>query len=178
MMKSLFSPDLLRFLKYLQFKIECMQYQQDHPIRLDMDLAVKCRDELLQQQEEKVLQLKEVMPKVKKLKWQNRPKSTHKKDGSLSVAGTNWFKALKENGINPASQAAKEADRLKVFDKWEDPNPNSPDQVKAWLYELGWKPCTFKFVRNKETGDERQIEQVRKDGELTPSVLRLKDKTP
>ena len=173
-----FNPNLLRFLKYLDFKIKCIKHQQDNPIRLDMDLAVKCRDELLLQQEQKVLELKEVMPKVKKLKWQNRPKSTHKKDGSLSVAGTNWFKALKENGINPASQAAKEADRLKVFDKWGDPNPNSSDQVKAWLYELGWKPCTFKFVRNKETGDERQIEQVRKDGELTDSVLRLKKDTP
>ena len=173
-----FNPDLLRFLKYLHFKIECMQYQIENPIRLDYDLAVKCRDELLLQQEEKVEQLKFVMPKVKKMKWQNKPKSTHKKDGTLSVAGTNWYNALKENGISPASREAKKLDRLKVFDCWVEPNPNSVDQVKSWLYDLGWKPCTFKFDRNKETGEERQIPQVRKDGELTPSVLRLKGDTP
>jgi hypothetical protein len=62
--------------------------------------------------------------------------------------------------------------------EWQDGNPNSTDQVKSWLYSLGWKPCTFKFVKNKETGEERQIEQVRKDGELTSSVLRLKETTP
>jgi len=174
----LFSPDLLRFLRYLQFKQECMQYQFENPIRLDIDLAVSCRDTLLKQQEEKVEQLKQVMPNVKKLKWQNRPKNTHKKDGSLSVAGTNWFNALKENGINPASEPAKKVDRLKVFSHWEEPNPKSTDQVKSWLYDLGWKPCTYKFTKDKDTGDERQIEQVRKDGELTPSVLRLKEDTP
>jgi len=157
------------------FKQECMQYQFENPIRLDMDLAVSSRDTLLKQQEEKVEQLKEVMPKVKKTKWQNKPKTTHKLDGTLSVAGENWYKACKENGLNPAT--VKE-ERLKVFSHWEDPNPNSSDQVKSWLYDLGWKPCTYKFVRDKATGDERQIEQVRKDGELTPSVLRLKDDTP
>lgn len=171
------SPDLLRFLKYMEFKQKCAAYQVEHPIRLNYDLAVKCRDELEKQQAEKVEQLREVMPKVKKMKWQNRPKSTHKKDGSLSVAGTNWFNALKENGINPASKAAKEADKLKVFSHWEDPNPNSSDQVKAWLHELGWEPCTYKFVR-EDDGSERKIEQVRKDGELTDSVLLLKDKAP
>jgi len=170
-----FSPDLLRFLNYMQFKQECMQYQFENPIRLDMDLAVSSRDTLLQQQEEKVEQLKQAMPKVKKTKWQNKPKNTHKLDGTLSVAGENWYKACKENGLNPAT--VKE-DKLKVFSHWEDPNPNSSDQVKSWLYELGWKPCTYKFVRDKATGDERQIEQVRKDGELTPSVLRLKEDTP
>ena len=35
-------------------------------------------------------------------------------------------------------------------------NPNSNDQVKDWLYSLGWKPRTYKFTRDKATGDERQ----------------------
>jgi len=170
-----FSPDLLRFLRYMQFKAECMQYQFENPIRMDMGLAVSSRDTLLKQQEEKVEQLKQVMPKVKKTKWQNKPKTTHKKDGTLSVAGENWYRACKENGLNPAT--VKE-DKLKVFSYWDEPNPNSSDQVKSWLYELGWKPCTYKFLRDKNTGDERQIEQVRKDGELTPSVIRLKENTP
>jgi hypothetical protein len=129
-------------------------------------------EELESLQREKVEALKQVMPKVKKLKWQNKPKGVFKKDGTLSVAGTNWYKALKENGISPTSPEAKTLDKLQVFDKWEDPNPNSSDQVKNWLFELGWEPCYHKFVR-EDDGSERQIPQVRKDGELVPSVLRL-----
>ena len=34
---------------------------------------------------------------------------------------------------------------VEVIKKWEDPNPNSTDQVKDWLYSLGWEPCTFKY---------------------------------
>jgi hypothetical protein len=172
-----FSPDLERFLRYLAFKQDCVWHQYMNPVRLDYDKAVECRDVLLSQQEEKVSLLTEVMPKVKKMKWQNKPKRTHKKDGSLSVAGTNWFKACKENGLNPASKAAKEADKLKVFSHWEDPNPNSPDQVKDWLFSLGWKPCTFKYVK-EDDGSERKIPQVRKDGELVPSVEVLIEDNP
>ena len=57
-------------------------------------------------------------------------------------------------------------------------NPNSNDQVKDWLYSLGWKPRTYKFTRDKATGDERQIEQVRKNGELCSSVKELAEVDP
>jgi len=52
-------------------------------------------------------------------------------------------------------------------------NPNSNDQVKDWLRSLGWEPRTFKFVRDKKSGDTRQIEQVRKGTELCSSVREL-----
>ena len=55
----------------------------------------------------------------------------------------------------------------------ERANPNSNDQVKQWLFGLGWKPKTWKFVRDKATGQERMIEQVRKNGELCESVTDL-----
>jgi hypothetical protein len=38
---------------------------------------------------------------------------------------------------------------------------------------LGWKPRTWKFLRDKKTGDERKIEQVRKGSELCQSVREL-----
>jgi hypothetical protein len=50
--------------------------------------------------------------------------------------------------------------------------------VKDWLYSLGWNPRTWKFVRNKATGEEKQIEQVRKDGELCDSVKELASMDP
>jgi hypothetical protein len=169
-----FNPDLLRFLKYLEFKLSCAAYQFEHPVRLDMDLAVRCRDELLKQQEDKVLQLQEVMPKMPaKVSKANPPKITHKKDGTPSKKFLEWQQLLRERKL-PATHK----DTIETVLEWQDGNPNSTDQVKSWLYSLGWKPCTFKFVKNKETGEERQIEQVRKDGELTSSVLRLKETTP
>jgi hypothetical protein len=169
-----FNPDLLRFLKYLEFKLSCAAYQFENPVRLDMDLAVRCRDELLKQQEEKVLQLQEVMPKMpSKVSKANPPKITHKKDGTPSKKFLEWQQLLRERKL-PATHK----DTVKTVLEWQDGNPNSTDQVKSWLYSLGWKPCTFRFEKNKETGEERQIEQVRKDGELTSSVLRLKETTP
>ena len=38
---------------------------------------------------------------------------------------------------------------------------------------MGWKPRTFKFLRDKKTGEERQLEQVRKNSELCESVREL-----
>jgi DNA polymerase I-like protein with 3'-5' exonuclease and polymerase domains len=67
---------------------------------------------------------------------------------------------------------------IKVFSHYEDPNAGSNDQIKDWLNQLGWKPCTYKYVKDKNTGDERRIPQVRKEGELAPSVLALKESVP
>ncbi|CAB5220538.1 DNA-directed DNA polymerase, family A, palm domain containing protein, partial [uncultured Caudovirales phage] len=65
---------------------------------------------------------------------------------------------------------------VRVIDSVEDGNPGSTDQVKEWLHNLGWKPKTFKYVRDKATGKERMIEQVRSEGELCESVTDLIDK--
>jgi hypothetical protein len=104
----------------------------------------------------------------------NKPKTFYKKDGSPSVAGQRWFKTLEDNNID----LDFDGDSVKVVESTEEGNPNSNDQIKSWLYSLGWEPQTFKFVRNKVTGEERQIEQVRKEGELCPSVKDLQEKEP
>jgi hypothetical protein len=165
--------DLLRFLKYIQFKGECAAYQEQNPIRLDYDLAVKCKETLEKQQEEKVEQLKLVMPKVPIRSKRKCPKVTHKKDGTPSKLFVEWQKFLREQKLSPVTK-----EEVTYTSGYSEPNPNSHDQVKKWLYDLGWTPCTFKFLRDKETGDERQIEQVRADGELTQSVVNLKEKAP
>jgi hypothetical protein len=67
---------------------------------------------------------------------------------------------------------------VEVIKSWKEPNPNSTDQVKDWLYSMGWEPCTFKYDRNKETGKEKKIPQVRDDGELTDSVLLVAENNP
>jgi len=115
---STISNGLTRFLRYIEFKGSCASYQEQNPLTLDYSRVLKNIEELEALQKEKTEALAQVMPKVKKTKWQNKPKSTHKKDGTLSVAGQNWYKALKENGIPVTSKEAKTLEKVKVFDKW------------------------------------------------------------
>ena len=165
--------NLDRFLQYLTFKMSCAAEQEKAGWRLDVDLAQRCYDTLLQQQEEKVKELLSVMPKVEKFKTRKKPKDPFKKDGTPSAAGQRWFETLDQLGLDRLHEAD-----VQVHDKWEEPNPNSSDQVKDWLYSLGWEPCTFKYVKDKETGDERKIPQVRKESELAPSVKLLTEDKP
>ena len=63
----------------------------------------------------------------------------------------------------------------------KEPNPNSSDQIKAWLFSLGWKPSTFKYVRDKNDYKKppRQIPQIKGDGDgVCESVKRLEAKAP
>ena len=167
-----FSSDLTRFLKYLQFKGECAAYQEANPVRLDYNRVIRNIQELEVMQEAKVEQLKITMPKNPVKKWVNRPKNTHKKDGTLSAHGERWFKTLRENKMPPTHK-----EKFQVVTGYEIANPGSPEQVKAWLFGLGWKPCTFDYKKGDD-GNERKIPQVRKEGELAPSVERLIDKNP
>lgn len=85
--------------------------------------------------------------------------------------------------------------RIKVLKKYLAPNANSPEQVKSFLFSKGWKPRTFKFIKDKEAMDawasggfrgkkpkQRMIPQVTIDGEsgkeLCPSVEELAEESP
>ena len=102
----------------------------------------------------------------------NKPKVMHKKDGSLSSNGEKWVELCKEQKQPETTQSLT----VKVGE--ERANPNSTDQVKDWLFSLGWQPRTYKFLRDKVTGDTRKLEQVRKDADLCRSVKALADKEP
>lgn len=166
-----------RLINYLMFKMECASLQQESRWKLDIALAQSSHDELLQAQEEKIEELKRCMPEVQKYVAKTRPAKPFKKDGTYSTHGAKWFALLREEGLSEDYTG-----EVTVFHHSEEPNPNSSEQVKAWLYSLGWEPQTFKFDRNKETGEERQIPQVRRDGEdgkeLCPSVLELIEVEP
>ena len=169
-----------RLIKYLNFKMECARDQETKGIPLDYEHCQNCIWELTEQQKSKNEQLASIMPKVPKYKVKSKPKITHKKDGTLSANGDKWFRLLKANKL-PMYFSGD----IKVVDGYKEPNPNSATQVKDWLYALGWEPEEFKYERDKETGDERKIPQVRystqghpRKGELTDCVLKLKDKEP
>ena len=170
------SKDTYRFLRYLSFKMDCLREQEANPLTIDVAKAQKHFDELETIINEKTEALAKVMPKRPIEKYRNKPKLMHTKDGNLSKLGESWYELLKEQHLPSTTEGV-----VTIVEGWEDGNPGSPSQVKEWLYSLGWKPCTYKFDRNKATGEEKKIEQVRyfspsdpRKGELTDSVLKLK----
>ena len=156
-----------RLIDYLTFKLDCAKEQETLRWKLDVDKAQAAYDEIMSLKVEKVEQLADAMPKRTLTRVASRPKVMHKKDGSLSSHGEKWIDLCKEYKQPETTM------QFVVKTGEERGNPNSNDQVKDWLYSLGWKPRTYKFLRDKATGDERQIEQVRKNGELCSSVKEL-----
>ena len=156
-----------RLIDYLSFKLDCAKEQEALQWKLDVPKAQAAYDEIMQLKEEKVEQLADAMPKRILERMAGQPKVMHKKDGELSSHGEKWVALCKEYK-QPVTTT-----QFKVKTGEERGNPNSNDQVKDWLYSLGWKPRTYKFVRDKVTGDERQIEQVRKNSDLCQSVRSL-----
>jgi len=162
-----------RFFRYLSFKMDCAASAEASGWKLNLDLAQECVDKLTREQDYKTKELCNVMPLRKLFKVQTKPKVCYKKDGSLSAHGDRWFKLLDEYGL-PATYTGE----VTVVKGAEPANPNSTDQVKDWLTFLGWQPCTYKYNKNKETGEEKKVPQVRKNGELTESVRLLIDQNP
>ena len=152
---------------YLTFKLDCAREQEEMQWKLDVDKAQEAYNKIVAMKEEKVEQLAEAMPRKILTRVATPPKVMYKKDGDLSSHGEKWIAMCKE-ARQPTSSI-----KITVETGRERGNPNSNDQVKDWLYSLGWKPRTWKFLRDKKTGEERKIEQVRKDGELCSSVTDL-----
>lgn len=161
-----------RLIKYLTFKMKCLRMAQENPVKLDVEKATRHRDELLVEQAKAVSQLIKVMPSTPVYKVKTKPAKPFKIDGTHSAIGEKWFNLLEKLKLPSTFDQP-----IKIKVGYDKPNPNSHQQVKSWLFKLGWVPCTFKYEKNSE-GEERSIPQVRKDGELTPSVLRLMEANP
>lgn len=167
------SPEeVKKIVAYLNFKMKCAADQEQLGWSFDKDKAQQHHDTLVQLQAEKMEELSKAMPKNPIFAKRTRPKVMYKKDGTLSSHGQRWVELTKKLGLPESTESANELINM------EDGNPNSTDQVKYWLESLGWEPQTFKFVKNKTTGEEKSIPQVRRDGELCPSVLELVDRDP
>jgi len=123
-----------------------------------------------------------------------RPSVTHKQGGELSAAGKRWFDYLEENKVPKKDQEDLEVHEKKELSangtKWvallkelglpedteaihEEPNPQSHDQLKKWLFKLGWKPQIFKDGAN---GPVPQLRDSEKD--LCQSVMELAEEEP
>ena len=173
-LESLYDGDtdtIIRYIKYLNFKMEILREQENNKIKVDV---VKMREniELFEKMKEgKILSIIPEMPKVPVITMKKKPSKPFKSDGSLSKTGEAWFDLLTKVGL-PDDYVGE----IKVINKYEEPNPNSNQQVKDWLFSLGWKPDTF-TESNSVSKQGEKIPQIRIDGMLCKSVLKLKDKS-
>lgn len=168
--------ELFSFLKYLDFKLYCAHLAEKSGWKLDKERCLNAVGELEAERERKLQSLKSSMPKVEVIRTYVRPKRYRNADGELSVLGRRWEDRLRRAGLPPGYEG--DVEEVIGFD---DPNPGSTEQVKAWLYSLGWVPRTIKQVRDKKTGDIREIPQIYKEhghGEVCDSVRDLFDVEP
>ena len=166
-----------KLIDYLSFKMDCAREQEEVKWKLDIAKAKDVYEKLSKIKDEKTEALAKVMPVVKKMAKRNRPKRFYTKAGGVSAWGDKWIALCKEHGL-PADYNGT----IEVVTSEEQGNPGSHPQIKDWLYSLGWEPETFKYDRNKETNEVRQIPQINlpkeKGGGLCPSIKRLFDKEP
>lgn len=175
--------DIFDIIDYLTFKFECLREQAENPVSLNFELLFEEMLKLTEVKEATRAELIQLMPQVVKYGIRKRPDKYYKKDGNLSVAAEKWEALLQSKGYTPA-----EADLLQEVEvevSREEPNPDSNDQLKDWLFSLGWEPCTFKYsldkVESARTGKRvfksvPQISMLDDKTKLTPSVMRLAEK--
>jgi hypothetical protein len=166
------SDDAIRLIQYLGLKADCAREQEANPITLQMENVRLNFDKLETLQRDKINELSKVMPKKPLYKAINKPKNLYKKDGSLSAHGLAWFGKLKEMKL-PENTAGPVNELI----GYQDGNPNSHEQVKDWLFSLGWKPKTFKYVK-EDDGSERSIPQIKNGDDLCDSVVELAEEVP
>lgn len=169
----------IRFIKYLSHKMNCARIQEEQGVPVDTSKAQEYLTDIEQQLAEKHELLKLSLPKVPIYEVKNIPAKPLKKDGTLSTHGINWYAFLASQGLPSSTQTP-----VRYVRGHDEPNPASGPQIKDWLESLGWVCKTWKYERNKETGEEKMIPQIRygkghaNEGELTEEILELVSKDP
>ncbi|MGF6139062.1 hypothetical protein [Pseudomonas laurylsulfatiphila] len=174
-LKKMYPQGFGHVLEYINLKANHMQTQQRNKWKLDEENCAKLQVVLEDKLEIQVVELQKVMPKVEKFGIKEPPAKPYKANGELSAHGLKWFTLLLQNHL------PKDTRFVKVVLKIEEPNPNSPSQVKDWLDSYGWVPETFKFTRDKETGEEKKTPQVNvpnSGGKVDPGIIALIKKHP
>ena len=163
---------VIEFLRYIQFKMDCAAEQERSRWKLDVDKVHSGLEKLSNLKEEKTVELRTAMPPVPNVSIVKRPKSLYKRDGKLSVSGQRWVELAHSQGFDPADR-----DETEIITSYDEPNPGSVPQVKRWLFDLGWKPRTFKT--NKKGQEVPQINKSKQDGGgVCESVKDLYEKEP
>lgn len=167
--------EIIRFIEYLQFKLDCVREQEDNPLKLDMTHVRETLEKLIQEKEEKTFILKSVMPKVPIKQVKTFKDVIVLENGEFFERGEMMFDHYFREGYRPKAEH-----QVELVKGYKEPNPNSSDQKKAWLFDLGWIPEHYKHVK-EDDGKQRKIPQISSkdnDGSVCPSIKKLFDKEP
>lgn len=191
-----------RILTFLMFKMDCARTQEKTRFKADKGMIESAITELQNKIELAKVELMSVMPQMPKYAKRKKPKEPFKKNGDLSASGIKWNTLLSlldkvdENGHPLVRYIEGDSEHIEELVGYNEPNPNSSDQLKDWFFSLGWTPKTFKFVKDKEAQQRwvdsgfrkdlkpkpRMIPQINKDGddgkELCDSIVELAEEVP
>lgn len=146
-----------RLLTFLMFKMDCARLQEKTRWDVDVELLESSIQELTEEGKKAKAELESVMPMVPKYVDRKKPAKPFKKNGDLSASGEAWeevkklieSKATDEHG-NPMVKPSNKEGVVKLLTSYEEPNGNSPEQIKAFLYSKGWVPQSFKYEKDEE----------------------------
>lgn len=166
--------DVWRYIDYITFKMKCAQLQEKSKWKIDVDYCTQELATLLKEQTLKVDALQKAMPKVPNKEKRTTPKRLYKQDGTLTKIGQSWFRLLDSRNL------PHDTNEVEIITGYEEGNPKSPEQIKEWLFSLGWKPTEHKHVKDKKTGEIRQIPQINLPNNkgICPGIKRLYEKEP
>ena len=153
-LNKLYEKDVDRIINYISFKLDCAREQEEVKCKINKELVKKSLKELEDLREQKTEIIKRVMPKKVIFKTVSKPQKMYLKNGSLSSLGEKWMSLLQSQNLpqdydNSVSYVISE----------EVGNPNSKDQLKDWLFSIGWKPITFEYRVNK-AGETKEVPQI------------------
>lgn len=159
---------IIKTIKYLNHKAEMIYVQDQNPILIDVEQCDKNIIYLDNIIAEKELQLTSIMPKIPIKIKRNKPKNLYKKDGSLSESGVNWQRLTSGCGLT-----LEYDDVILEIKSYEEPNCQSPTQMKDFLTLKGWKPTIYK------DGANGKVAQLRDDEKnLCPNIQKLAEELP
>jgi hypothetical protein len=171
---AIYEGDFEHYIDFLMLIAEIVVYQEQNPCRYDVKAANELLDKLETEKEQRIANLKKVMPKVQK-------KTTKTIKSVIKISDDEYYQKgdLMYEHYLRLNYPIIDHKITKIIGE-ELPNPNSVPQKKAWLYSLGWVPTTFKKVKEKD-GSKRAVEQIMSeegDGSLCTSVQALFDIEP
>ena len=160
--------EVMKFLKYLSFKAKIQEIQEKNKWKIDIEHVIRTKQELEFEKSEKIAAIQPHIPDKAEYKIRKRPKNLYKKDGSISALAVTWKALLEQEGYDV--NLFEEIEEVKYIASYVQGNIGSTDQLKSWLFSLGWEPETFKTNKKKEEIPQVSLEHGQG---LCPSVKRL-----
>ncbi len=165
-------------IRHLNFKAKQATLQEKCKWKLDLVKCTEASEMFSEKFEEAKTALEKNMPQVPIKAKRTRPKKPFLVNGDMSATGKRWKETVEKN-VDP--EEYYHGDPMDFFGEvvvitgYKEPNAGSPQQIKDWLFYMGWVPESFKFVRNKETNKVRKVPQIKNQetDELCDSVLAL-----